>query len=88
MSWDSMTLPSNNRPEADQYVHCIKCVDETGGVNGKPYEQKLEVGFKFEGDTTMLLVNCKRHDIPITQIELNIEQVPHAKDCRGCNDGQ
>ena len=82
MSWDSIKLPSNNRPEADQYVHCIKCVDETGGVNGKPYEQKLEVGFKFERDTTMLLVNCKRHDIPIT------EQVPHAKGCCDCDDGQ
>ena len=87
MSWDSMTLPSSNRPEADQYVHCFKCIEETGGVNGKPYEQKLEVGFKFEGDTTRLLINCKRHDMPITQIKLDVEQVPHAKGCCDCNDG-
>ena len=88
MSWDSVTLPSSNRPEADQYVHCMTCVEETGGVNGKPYEQKLEVGFKFEGDTTMLLINCKRHDKPITQIKLDVEQVPHAKGSCDCNGGE
>ena len=88
MSWDSMTLPSSNRPEADQYVHCFKCVEESGGVNGKPYEQKLEVGFKFEGDTTRLLINCKRHDLPITQIKLDVEQVPHARGSCDCNGGE
>ena len=88
MSWDSMTLPSSNRPEADQYVHCFKCVEESGGVNGKPYEQKLEVGFKFEGDTTRLLINCKRHDMPITQIKLDVEQVPHARGSCDCNGGE
>ena len=88
MSWDNVTIPSNNRPEADQYVHCYRCIEDTGGINGKPYEQKLEVGFVFEGDTTMLLINCRRHDMPITQIKLDIEQVPHAKGSCDFNDGE
>jgi len=46
-------------PVLDGYVHCGKCIQETGN---EPYTQLLEVGVK---DNTDLYVNCKTHDMVI-----------------------
>ena len=46
-------------PQLDGYVHCKKCIQETGD---EPYTQYIEVGVK---DNTDLYVNCKIHDMVI-----------------------
>ena len=60
-------------PVLDGYVHCKKCIQETGD---EPYTQLLEVGVK---DNTDLYVNCKTHELVITKFK--IEPVNTECDC-------
>lgn len=70
-----------SRPVLDQYIHCRVCVDETGTA---PYQQDIEVGFLFNNVDTYIAVLCKRHDIPITRIKIDVQNIPPHKSC-GCD---
>ena len=74
-----------NRPECDQYIHCASCIKDTGGVKGRPYTQFLEVGYRFMNDETFMIINCKVHDQLITRVKVEVQNIPHGKDC-GCNE--
>ena len=60
-------------PILDGYVHCKKCVEESGD---KPYTQHIEVGVK---NNTDLYVNCRTHEGVITMFK--IERVNTECDC-------
>jgi len=60
-------------PVLDAYVHCKKCITESGD---EPYVQDIEVGVKNNKD---LYVNCKRHEMIITKFVVDFV------DFKGCD---
>jgi hypothetical protein len=67
-------------PVLDQYIHCKVCIAETGT---EPYKQDIEVGFLFGTVDKYIAVLCKRHDMPITRIKIDVQNIPPHKSC-GC----